>query len=455
MKLKFLNHATIIGLCFALIQQIIVASSTVMIINLSQSIVSGEGYKLWLILFIFSLTIVYIPTTLTNYFTNKAKYITYADFINKFSNEAYNHLNHFFNSSFKEEKEAYFTHESWLIIQEDYNFFLDMFSLILNVGLNVAALSYFLNSAFLISYICAIPLTILCVIVSKSKIQRWSDKLQKSRSEMMQTLGSGWDTVLIGNLWNVSIWKDNFIKKWSKSNRSQRRLTLDIDIASMVTLIVSALPILIVLFISFSKAIGDIKMFAVLVSTTQRQVITIQNLSETINLFVNLNDKIRRTKQLSAKLNFNEPLSSSGKISWGNVYITKEAKTSILNNFDDLIAFTDNFKSGRYTITGDNGSGKTTLLAKIKINLKDEAYMLPNQSKMMFLNEFNIKEFSTGEKMIENLKEITLNVCETNVSVLLLDEWNANLDKDNINKLNKIIDEISIKFCVIEVLHKI
>lgn len=454
MKLKFLNYATILGFSFAFVQQAIVALSTVMIAKLSQTVVSGDEYTFWLILFLISLTIVYIPTTLTNYFINKAKYITYADFINKFSIEAYNHPHRFLNSTFRDEKEAYFTHEAWLIIQEDYNFFIDMFSLIFNVGLNVIVLSYFLNGSFLLSYICSIPIIILCVYGSKSTLQKRSDKSQRSRSEMLQLLGSGWDTILIGNIWNVCIWKDKFMRKCNISDKSQRRLTLTIDIMSMITLFLSALPIFIVLFISFSNAVGEPEKLAVLVATTPRQVTTIQHLSDTIGLFVNLNDKIRRTKQIPIKLNFSEQLLSKGKISWGKVFISKAKDKKPINSFNDLIMYTDNFSKGRYTITGDNGSGKTTLLAEIKMKLNDEAYMLPNQSKMIFLNETNHKEFSTGEKTIENLKEIATNICNTKVSVLLLDEWNANLDKENINILNKNIDDLSREFCVFEVLHK-
>jgi len=37
---------------------------------------------------------------------------------------------------------------------------------------------------------------------------------------------------------------------------------------------------------------------------------------------------------------------------------------------------------------------------------------------------------------------------------LLLDEWNANLDKVNIDNTNRIIDKLSESICVIEVLHK-
>jgi ABC-type bacteriocin/lantibiotic exporter with double-glycine peptidase domain len=271
---------------------------------------------------------------------------------------------------------------------------------------------------------------------------------------MLQTLNSGWDTILTGNIWNVTFWKSNFMNKSIISDKNQRRLTLDIDIASTITLFVSALPILIVLFMSFSDAVGDAQKLAVLVATTPRQITTIQHLSDVIGLFINLNDKIRRTKQVSVQLNFSEPLSSQGKISWGNLMLTRATERNPLNKFDDLITYTNNFSKGRYTITGDNGSGKTTLLAEIKVKLGDKAYILPSQSKMMFLNEINQKEFSTGEKMIENLKEIAQNVSKTNVSVLLLDEWNANLDGDNMNNINKTIDEISCDFCVLEVLHR-
>ena len=454
MKIKFLNYATVIGLVFVLIQQIIVASSTIMIANLSQSIVSGRGYILWLTLFIISLTIVYIPTALTHFFINKAKYITYSYYINKFSEKTLNHTHKFFNKNFRDEKESYFTHESWLIIQEDYDFIVDMASLILSVALNVIVLSYFLNIAFFISYLCAVPLTILCVIISKSKLQKYSDKAQRSRNEMMQTLSSGWDTILIGNKWNISVWRKYFAQKSDASCKNQRRLTLEIDIASTVTLIISAFPILIVLFMTFNNAIGNMQLLAVLVATTPRQVTTIQYLSDVINMFVNLNDKIHRTKKLSDNLNFDKESFNTGKISWGKIFITSnETDTLPIYSFNDLITSTNNFQEGRYTITGDNGSGKTTLLAEIKTKLSDNAYILPSQSKMMFLSGLSDREFSSGEKMAESLNEIASNVCNSGISVLLLDEWNANLDKENINNLNKIIDDISLNICVIEVVH--
>ena len=454
MKLSFFNCATIIGIFFILVQQLIVASSTAIIAQLSQSILSGAGYLLWLVLFVISLTIVYIPTMLTNHFINKAKYFTYKDYISKFSKQAYNHPNKFFDSNFRKEKEAYFTHEAWLIIQEDYNFIVDIVGIVLNVVLNVLVLSIYLDWFFLFSYILAVPLTFACATASKTRLLKKSDKLQKSRNEMLQTLSYGWDTILLGNKWNVSLWKNKFEKRSDSADIHQRRLSLEIDVMSTITLFVSAFPILMVLFMSFFNAKDDIQKLAMLVATAPRQVLTIQYLSEIINLFVNLNDKVRRTKQLSANLVFDKDTSTlDSRIIWGSVFIKSPETKTAIHCFDNIIKATNNFEKGRFTITGDNGTGKTTLLANIKSKMGDKAYILPSQSRIAFQNDDQERGFSTGEKLRENFKEISLNVCDGSCSVLLLDEWNANLDKENIDSINTDIDKISKDICIIEVLH--
>jgi energy-coupling factor transporter ATP-binding protein EcfA2 len=56
--------------------------------------------------------------------------------------------------------------------------------------------------------------------------------------------------------------------------------------------------------------------------------------------------------------------------------------------------------------------------------------------------------------MAANLIEIYDHLTEMNIEILLLDEWNANLDKSNIENLNKIINDLSVQLCVIEVIHK-
>jgi ABC-type bacteriocin/lantibiotic exporter with double-glycine peptidase domain len=255
----------------------------------------------------------------------------------------------------------------------------------------------------------------------------------------------------------MSLWKSRFEKRANSADIHQRKLTLEIDVMSMITLFVSAFPILIVLFMSFHNAEGDVQKLAMLVATAPRQILTIQYLSEIINLFVNLNDKVRRTKQLSANLFFDKDISTfDSRIMWGSISIKRikssETKT-VIRCFDDVITATNNFENGRFIITGDNGTGKTTLLANIKSKIGEKAYILPSQSRIAFQNDEQERGFSTGEKLREDFKEISLNVCDGSCSVLLLDEWNANLDKENIASINADIDKISKTICVIEALH--
>lgn len=454
MKVKFLNYSTVLGMFFALIQQSMVAGSIIIVANLSQSIITGTGFLLWLILFAISLTVVYIPTTLVNYFFNKAKYITYERYLSTFAERTVGQVEHFFSSNSSEQEEAYFTHEAWMIIDEDYDFIKDMAHLVFNIILSVIILSYLINMTLILAYALAIPLTVMCILCLRRLVETRSDSAQISRSRLMQTLSPGWDTILIGNVHNLSVWKNNFHIKCNESGKAKRRLDLTLDLSAFGMVVISATPVLIVIALSFFNAVGNIPLLTLLVATTPRQLGTVQYLSDAINLFVNLNDKIRRTRQLSANLSLETQPTNSGKITWNNIYLKSKDGTFRLRDFEDMFAYTNSYSNGRYTITGENGSGKTTLLAKVKLDLKDKAYLYPSKSKMLFNNDLEQREFSAGEKSAANLHEILSSLRSDGVTVLLLDEWSANLDSDNIKRLNKTIDEVSKEFCVIEVIHK-
>jgi ABC-type transport system involved in cytochrome bd biosynthesis fused ATPase/permease subunit len=85
----------------------------------------------------------------------------------------------------------------------------------------------------------------------------------------------------------------------------------------------------------------------------------------------------------------------------------------------------------------------------IKNALAGRAFFLPTHNQLSFSAESN--KFSTGESLRNRLMEILEKV---EADVLLLDEWDANLDKDNQERLSMLIDELSDKKCVIEVRHR-
>jgi ABC-type transport system involved in cytochrome bd biosynthesis fused ATPase/permease subunit len=85
----------------------------------------------------------------------------------------------------------------------------------------------------------------------------------------------------------------------------------------------------------------------------------------------------------------------------------------------------------------------------VKNSLSDRAFFLPTQNQLSFISETN--KYSTGESLRNRLIEILERV---DVDVLLLDEWDANLDKENQERLSLLIDQLAEKKCVIEVRHR-
>jgi len=100
---------------------------------------------------------------------------------------------------------------------------------------------------------------------------------------------------------------------------------------------------------------------------------------------------------------------------------------------------------GRYLLSGSNGSGKSSYLKKIKAAAKDSILMTP---EAQFINLDN--NLSTGEL---RLLQIEKALCSP-PPIVMLDEWDANLDLDNVSRFNAILDSAAKKIVVIESRHK-
>jgi len=85
----------------------------------------------------------------------------------------------------------------------------------------------------------------------------------------------------------------------------------------------------------------------------------------------------------------------------------------------------------------------------VKNALASKAFFLPTHNQLSFLSETN--KYSTGESLHNRLVEI---IEKVDADVLLLDEWDANLDHENKERLSSLIDELARSKCVIEVRHR-
>lgn len=103
---------------------------------------------------------------------------------------------------------------------------------------------------------------------------------------------------------------------------------------------------------------------------------------------------------------------------------------------------------GRITLKGENGSGKTSFLLLLKQKYGEKAFYLLTKHELLF--RFSPHQLSTGQKARKVLEELMRNV---KTPILLLDEWDANLDSNNTQQISKVIDEMSNSFCIVESRH--
>ncbi|HLU04810.1 MAG TPA: hypothetical protein VKZ94_18735, partial [Advenella sp.] len=85
----------------------------------------------------------------------------------------------------------------------------------------------------------------------------------------------------------------------------------------------------------------------------------------------------------------------------------------------------------------------------LKKHFARNAFYLPASMNELVWNT-ETGALSTGQSMLAVLNEIST---YPNIKYFLLDEWDANLDKDNKAKIHEMLDELSTKAVIVEVRH--
>lgn len=448
---KFVNHYFVFAVICVFIEQSLVAFSTYCTTNLGKTAGSYAVFMFWLVLFFISLILVLIPRLVINVLLNKSKYKVFNGFINEYNVNLYNHPYLKNNSIFNESHSAFFTNQTWITVNDTYNFFRDFLTIILNLILNAFVICLTLSSVFLIGYFCAFAIVLFCIICSRKKVKKYNIDVQNSQAAMNGTLSSGWSSILIGNKYNWCKWQKNFYTKLiaaQKYSVKSAKLTGEISVISML---LSVLPIVVVIIFILSTNRNNMVILTTLIVTLPRQVNILQNMSILIEYGMLLTGIMASLNNIVENMGLPEKLNQyQGNINWDKLYIFYQGTKKSADSVDSIQKLTNNFGNGRYTIRGENGSGKSTLLMKLKEMYGDCAFYLPSSSELYFERS----KGSTGERMLSNLQEFLMSKDAKYIKVILLDEWDANLDTHNIKYISKKLDKIAQEKCIIEVRHR-
>ncbi len=445
----FLNKSFCLMLLCIFILQSIFASSTLWIAKLSQAVILKQDISLWLVLFILSLCLIYIPGPGTVYFQSKATFSSFKKYVDIFTVSFKGRARLRTNIEFKQERQPYLNNEAWLVINEFVGFIINVFTTFFNIIFNVGILGFIIDKRLILAYAVTIPLITISVKILKPLVTSSARHAQADRTAMMQSLLPAWDSILIGNQLNIHLWKNYFSDKHRNANHSALKSVFFSELTTIISMFLVLFPVIGTWVWLIYQNIGNEVFLGMLIATFPRQIITIFHVTAIVAYASRWNTLKTRLEGLKSALVITEPI-NVGTISWNRIKAEKDNTIIHIDSINSIQDITQDYSPGRITLRGDNGTGKSSLLALIKEQLGEKAFLLPPHSDMFFEFSSN-KSLSTGEKIITSLEEIKK---REKLQLLLLDEWDANLDKNHIVNISDKLNELAKEICIIEVRHR-
>lgn len=260
------------------------------------------------------------------------------------------------------------------------------------------------------------------------------------------------DNVFLGNSYNYRNWRRSLTRKMGKSMLSQQGAVKFREMIAIAASLATYLPCLALAFwISWQsghrqevtgKLIVLLPRLALVLSYTYYMVFLLsqwQSYSARL-LVIGAVEKPhpeRTRDQLSAR------------ITWKNIEWSQGVEDPLtLKSWEEIEPLLQR-STGRITLRGKNGSGKSTLLLLLKLVFAERSFLLPAQHHLRF--RFRAKTRSTGEHFIAQIEEISQQLTG---QIFLLDEWDANLDAHNMQRISQRIDQLAEENTVIEVRHR-
>ncbi len=447
-------------------QMMIEASSTFWLVKFMNSVTGGEVYVPYLLYYLAALALPYIPGCIALIMKTMWKQEAQRYFINAFVSSNRNNIGEWNNKGMREEKLSLLTAEGPAALHSLIDYVWDLFTYVLSVALNILALSIVVEPLFAVAYGVSVTCVIIVMKLQRKKQRQLTQKALSARVDLFQSLLAAWDNVLLGNHYNFKLWDEK------TSQRLKRCLQRNIDlerfdqILAIFSALMTSIPsLMVVIYFIYQYKSDPVQLSAFVVILPLLFMIlsyTYQTLTLAFRWGVHRGKLMAIYKAIQAskdshsmlerKVKWTKIKASLSKGPLPDVYQPPEGQLSLsvprpMESYIDLMSQIT--PSGRLTLRGENGSGKSTALMLVKNTLAGKAFFLPTHNELSFASDSN--KYSTGESLRKRLMEILEKV---DADVLLLDEWDANLDQENQENLTELIDKIAEKKCVIEVRHR-
>lgn len=434
--------ARLIGL--AVIQQIISALSTYSLAKAGFSLGSTNVFLFWVILSLASHLAVPLCAVLVRPLETKLTFRAYKNFLNHHLHQKSSDPTIWVQKEKRETFLASIASETDSYLGAIIFVGLDLFSYVLSLVLGVLILGFVLDSAFVGAFAAAGLLSGIAYLALQEKLFHASESDQEARTKFSSFLLLAWDNIFLNNSCVSQRYEKNFEERFQQSQNKAVTATKWNEGMVAILSAISSLPIFFAILWMAVEQQESIAFLTGLLVTIPRQLAmlgTFRSIFQSVASFISFEAKLK-SLVLNTKI---ESMDITSRVKISEISLGPAS----LRDLNDVVAFVKEQRHGRITLRGKNGVGKSTLLLYLNKNLESSFY-LPSHSHILLDNADCMSPASTGEQMIKNLQYIMR--CEA--KFVLLDEWDANLDNENLGIINKMLTEVSNSKTVIEVRHR-
>ena len=430
-----------IALLFLLIQQIIVASSTYFIARLAQSLTEDTISILYMVLFAVSLVAVYLPAYFCVINRERAKYDAHKLYNDNFHTVFLGKTHLLSSDELQSTATTTLAQESNYTLETVIDSIFDISALVLNVLFNVLVIAWFLDGTLLLGYAVGIIFAFMFVHFRRHTLKMAAKTDLQSRLSLTTKLFDSWDNVVIFNKHNYTLYNNIVQKSFAIAKNNSVKSTSIQHINSSLGLIILMLPVFVVTAFIFNKNWHDAATMAVLIATLPRQIQLLQMCYALIGYHTSIG--VIKT-MLDGILEVLQPTA----VNLDN-YI--QADQMRVQQTGDIFDLTQLPKQGRVTLVGNNGVGKSYMLLKLKEHYQEQAYYLPAKHNLYFNYKTDkAHKGSTGQQLIKQIQEIREDDQST---IVMLDEWDAHLDRENTQIIDQYLDHLAQTRLVVDVRH--
>jgi len=444
----FINRYAWITLTCIVAQQSIVAAATYALTRLMQNFQSGLPIALWLYLYCAAMLVPYVPGCLGHIALQRWINRTHAAYVERAVNTMQRWRGKHVAQSERAFMQTLVGKQSLSLIDDVLRFGHSFVDFLASSLFNVVVLAWLLPGDLALGYAISTLACTTALFFLRQPIDRLATRQENAHISFSAHLTHAWDNTVIGNVHHYQQWKTGNQHAGNDFYRAAARLATVSWMANILLAVLTLAPSIYLIISTLNQPALLPVIAAALIANLTRIFHVLSGVTALVSQAISCRATFARARVLFEGWPTTDVLDDqAAKQAALKLPLSINGKTT--DSREHAMQMLARQTSGRFTIRAPNGAGKSTFLRTLKFKVGDGAFYLPAHTDGLAWKA-DLEGKSIGQRMISHLAEIE---ALPDVTHILLDEWDANLDEHNTAHFDRRLDAAAESKVIVEIRH--